>query len=286
MTVCIAAMANYGTSIVIATDQMITTAITTADAVALKILGVHPNWAVMYAGSLDHVTPILTKVRTQLFDKDVTYDDIETALTKAYHERLGIEETNVVLGRFGLTMDEFLATGLNTFGEANFAHLLAEIGQVSLGPEALYFLVAGYDTRGVPHIFSVSPPGRVENHDVLGFWAIGTGQYSALGSLFFHSYNKNFLPAVALYHVCEAKFMAEKAAGVGQTSSVLLLEPEGRAEELLKLKEIRDIWELEGKPRIPLSLNERMMGLLKSERATRPTFLGFSSKQIEGEKAE
>ena len=139
MSVCIAAMANWGESIVIATDRMISTGITTADAVALKILGVHPNWAVMYAGSLEHVAPILREVREELFDRDVTYDDIERAILKAYQERLIAEETDTVLGRFGLKMEEFLATGIQRFGETNFAQLLTEIRQVSLGPEGLYF---------------------------------------------------------------------------------------------------------------------------------------------------
>lgn len=284
MSVCIAAMANWGESIVIATDRMISTGITTADAVALKILGVHPNWAVMYAGSLEHVAPILRQVREELFDRDVTYDDIERAILKAYQERLIAEETDTVLGRFGLKMEEFLATGIQRFGETNFAQLLTEIRQVSLGPEGLYFLVAGYDTNGGPHIFSINPPGKVENHDLTGFWAIGSGEYSALGSLFFQSYNKEFISERAVYHICEAKFMAERAAGVGPTSSILILNwdrsketarEQVRVRELLKVDDIRQIWNTEGKPRIPDKLFERMKTILCSERATQKVFLGF-----------
>jgi len=288
VSVCIAAMANWGESIVIATDQMISTDITTADAVALKILGVHPNWAVMYAGSLDHVGPILRRVRDDLLDKDVSSDDIETAATKAYQERLISEETNTVLGRFGLTMDEFLATGIQRFGETNFAQLLIEMRQVSLGPEGLHLLVAGYDAAGGAHIFSISPPGKVENHDLTGFWAIGSGQYSALSSLFFHSYNKKVLTEQAVYHVCEAKFMAERAAGVGLTSSILILDwalsreagrEQVRVRELKAADEVKQIWSADGKPRVPEKLHERMKAILGREEATQEVFLGFRTKR-------
>jgi len=276
VTVCIAAMANSGGSIIIAADQMISTQMTTADGVALKIFGVHPNWAVMSAGDMTQVAPILYAVRESLKDKEPLHAEVERAVVDAYKERLITEEEDQVLGRFGLTVKNFLSTGLKSFGDANFSQIVAELGQITLGVE---LLAAGYDVKGLPHIFSVSHPGKVENHDVTGFWAIGSGQYSALGSLYFHSYNKRISPQEALFHVCEAKFMAERASGVGPASSVLCIGPEGRGEigvqEIIDLKEIRKIWEKEARPRMPKKLRDRMAIIIGTQGVTQRAFLGI-----------
>jgi hypothetical protein len=165
---------------------------------------------------------------------------------------------------------------------------MAEIEQVSLGPQGLCFLAAGYAANGGSHIFSVSHPGKAENHDVTGFWAIGSGQYGALASLFFHSYNKKFLPPTALYHVCEAKFMAERSGGVGEASSVLVLslDPDYvgaglakiKVEEFLKVDSLKKVWNKEGKPRVPKNLYQRMKDLRESQGAIQQAFLGFRRK--------
>jgi 20S proteasome alpha/beta subunit len=294
VTVCIAAIANYGQSIVIATDQMLTMGWAKADEGTLKILGVHANWAAMYAGSVEHVAPVLTSIRRQLEAKgqDPTYTEVEQAAVKAYHERLREERTNTVLGSYGLTLEEFLAGGPQRFGDTIYSQWLAEMDKVTLGsPEGISLLVAGYDGSGGPHIFSVDHPGNVKNHDIQGFWAIGSGQYGALSSLFFHSYNKKTLPEETVYHVAAAKFMAEESSSaVGKTTSLLIIEwePPGgvmalegkvRVRELMNVEGVKKIWKTGGRPRIPRKLHERLKTLLETVGGTRRAFLGFKEKK-------
>jgi ATP-dependent protease HslVU (ClpYQ) peptidase subunit len=283
VTVCIGAMAYYGTSLIITTDQMISTIDARADEVALKILGIHHNWAAMYAGSVTHVAPILRTVRQELSGKDASYDEVERAVVKAYRERLETEETNTVLGRYGLTMERFLTDGLQRFGPSEFSRILQKTEQISLGASGLEFLVAGYDAKGNPHIFSVTDPGRVENHNVTGFWAIGSGQNAALASLFFHSYNRRMPLQEALYHVCAAKFMAEKASDVGETTSVLILSASVNdssgalrmdVSEFQSVEAVKKIWKSEGRPRIPRNLHARMQEILSVQGATQFASLG------------
>jgi len=118
-----------------------------------------------------------------------------------------------------------------------------------------------------------------------GFWAIGSGQFGALGSLFFHSYNKKFPLEETIYHVAAAKFMAEESSDVGKMTSLLIIEwdvpgvvlnIEGavRVRELVNIEDVKQIWQTDGKPRIPSSLSERMKAIMEKQGATQRAFLG------------
>jgi 20S proteasome alpha/beta subunit len=295
VTVCIAAIANYGTAIVIAADQMLTMGWAKSDKSALKIGGVHANFSVMFAGNIEHVGPVLRSIRKQLEGKDgPSYDDIENAASKAYQDRLREERENTVLGGYGVTLNEFLQGGPQRFGNTTYSQWLAEMDSVKLGsPDGLSLLVAGYDGNGGPHILSVEHPGVVKNHDIQGFWAIGSGQYGALSSLFFHSYNKRTLPEETVYHVAAAKFMAEESSSdVGKTTNLLIIEwepPGGQlnlegkvvVRELMATENVKKLWEKLGKPRIPKNLYQRMKSLLGEQGATQRAILGFKEKKNE-----
>ena len=67
----------------------------------------------------------------------------------------------------------------------------------------------------------VSPAGTAKDHNMCGYEAIGTGAYSAQATLMHHSINQeNEACFRALLHVCESKFMAESAEGVGRQTHV------------------------------------------------------------------
>jgi hypothetical protein len=89
-----------------------------------------------------------------------------------------------------------------------------------------------------------------------------------MSSLAFHAdktgFNQSAGLAVALYHVCEAKFMAESSKLVGRETFVAVYEymqpikylpPEGIAE-------IRTAWEKSGAPRLPKKILSKIEDLL------------------------
>ena len=56
-----------------------------------------------------------------------------------------------------------------------------------------------------------------------------------------------------IYRLCEAKFLSEKATGVGHDSYVAVLQS-GGTERIIyteQLEEVRRIWETEGRSKIP-----------------------------------
>src|ERR1022692_4908149 len=97
------------------------------------------------------------------------------------------------------------------------------------------FLLAGFDHDGDGHILTVENPGIVKNHDPVGFWAIGSGALSALGILFFHSMRGELPLPEVLYHICEAKFMAESAIGVGKQTNVRIVTHDSKEQDSSEL---------------------------------------------------
>lgn len=145
--------------------------------------------------------------------------------------------------------------GRANFGDSGFRELCRDIEDVHLKAD---FLVHGYDPNGYPHIFTVEHPTLTKEYGRIGFWAIGSGQHSALSILFFHKYNARMPFHEAVYHICEAKFMAESALGVGKDTVLGVLRSDGtgcilRGDEL---KPIRQLWERKGQPRLPKGLHE------------------------------
>jgi 20S proteasome alpha/beta subunit len=238
---------------------MISTQSFSGDAITLKISSVHSDWAMMFASSeLGHVGPIYGAVQRELGDtsQKATGRRVREVVLAKYaqaHRR----KADSILAPLELDLDSFKKEGRQILGQEIFAQYWATLNELSLNSS---FLVAGYDeeTR-IPSIFEVSKLGEAVSHDPVGFWAIGTGASNALAILFFHSFNKFVGRERAIYHICEAKFMAESAAGVGKDT--LLVEMRASGDEIRKIdkyelspefvSEIRQWWEIQGKPKFP-----------------------------------
>jgi hypothetical protein len=167
----------------------------------------------MFAGNdISPVQPIVESVKSELLNSAMTRKNVIDAFKRAFQaEIVGIAET-AVLSRFGMSMIDFRREGLANFGRELFTQLAFEIKNVELD---LIFLIFGYENK-VPHIFTVQSHGEASHYDVPGFWAIGSGQMAALGALF-----NTQVPLVyqsltnVLALMCQAKFVAESAPGVG-----------------------------------------------------------------------
>jgi 20S proteasome alpha/beta subunit len=106
------------------------------------------------------------------------------------------------------------------------------------------FLVCGVDEHAHPHVFSVNNPnGNQIVHDARGHAAIGTGAQMALGAL--GSRPIATLPIRDLiYRVCEAKFAAETAPGVGK-STLALVQRKGSKYRIAfpnQIQRLQDVW--------------------------------------------
>ena len=109
---------------------------------------------------------------------------VTAAVRDAFTEQLIEKQTELVLARYGLNMSDFVRTGPATFGEQVFTSMKYQIDAINLD---CVLLVLGFDEDSRAHIFTVEEPGVICNHDLSGFWAIGSGANRALSSLFFRN---------------------------------------------------------------------------------------------------
>jgi len=288
VTVCIAAIANSGRAIVLASDRMISTEQFSADSAIYKIRGIHHDWAALCsASSTDHIYPILRETRTVL-SKDKapkSRQDVARALICAYQARHLTVQNDKVLSPYGMDRKAFFRKGPRGLGDSFFQRVALKLEQVNLGCR---FLVAGYDRTFAPHVFLVQHPGEEVDRTYPGFWATGSGATSALSVLFFYSPTITDSLERVLYCVCAAKFMAETAPGVGKDTSVVILEtfideakfkaenPDAcislrvRELPLPAVNDLRKLWK-RGMLRIPGNITDKVAAVL---RGTEPASLG------------
>ena len=216
MTLCVAAIAQHDDAICVLSDTRLSLGFTSGEFFN-KATKVNQRWGVMLAGEVVCATPVVESVRAVALNADhVTRALIEQAVVTAIHGELIKRIEASVLSPYKLSIDEFTKTGLKGFGPEAFADLRQRIERVDLGCE---FLVFGFDEASKPHIFRVNERGAVDDHSRTGFWAIGSGEYAALSALIFHDYDRNLDVREAVYYICMAKFMAERA-DLGQQTQV------------------------------------------------------------------
>jgi hypothetical protein len=189
VTICIAAVTKSGMAdghIVAVSDQMISNAdyVPAADDGALKARKLSKTWAVMVAAeNVSLFLPVVDNVKNKLRIFDDAYDliAVQSAVTEAYRTLFNAEFTASYLARYGMcSISEFRTLGRVQFGDDKFHTICNAIDEYSLGIE---LLVYGFDADKKPHIFQVSNPGSVTNHDLLGYGVIGSGFYMATSSM-------------------------------------------------------------------------------------------------------
>lgn len=153
-----------------------------------------------------------------------------------------------------MTLADFRQSGYQAFGPQVFAELNSEIRDFSLG---INLLVCGFDSIGFPHIFEITEPGEVIDHDLAGYAAMGSGAQMAMGVLSPRPIRR--LPwRDMVYRLCEAKFTSETATGVGRSTAVHVTFYHGIREFLrpIHLEQLRHIWETQRAISVPIEAAE------------------------------
>lgn len=259
VTVCIGAINAVG-DIVTASDQMLTMSMGTfsGDEAAAKVEMLTLGWRVMFAADdVGVVPPLIRRIRSRLYSSEepLTVDFMIRVLRESYQEERLQRATEMYLSPFGIDLSTFLSNGAAVLGDNNLAAILRErIERHELGCE---LLVSGHEevpsasVTSSAHLLVVSNPGIVKDCSVAGYWAIGSGAYLALSSLATRRQNLRHELAPMIYNVCEAKFAAESAIGVGRETFVTI----HRDNETWTTMEGRDLgairrhWNRVGKPR-------------------------------------
>jgi len=247
MTIAIAAVTGSGEHIVTTSDRMISYeggVIQAADEGALKSRKIAKKWGAMFAAeNINLFLPIVLAAQEYLKARDNEEHDlhvVQDAMVTAYSNSFDAEFTSRFLNRYNLaSISAFRNTGLAQFGADRFQLICERIDQFDLG---ITLVVYGFDGQKRPHIFQVSNPGTITNHDLLQEAVIGSGFYMATASLRRKRppYDLNEM----IYRLLEAKFSAETAPGVGKSTVLFTMSVDGKDGSIGigSIEKIRTIW--------------------------------------------
>lgn len=266
MTVCIVSHCYGSNSFVAVTDSMLSMSDMSADKLAIKSFAVGGSWMCMFsANDMSPVVAISNSVRGQVA-KVASLEEVVAAFQQAFRKELVAKAESSILAPFNMTMTEFRQSGLASFGSEIFSRMFYQIEQLSLDAT---FLVYGFEGKK-PHIFTIQNKGEVSHFDQPGFWAIGSGQTTALSSLF--SLNGESVctrvQETILYLLCKAKFSAETAPGVGRKTTAVVLENNTKRFLMFNdnLQGLRKIWEENRPPDSPPAAGVAAEAIIKAAR--------------------
>jgi hypothetical protein len=261
MTLCIAAFASDGRAIVTASDMRFDLGFTSGDG-SPKLGRLNTFWSAMFAGDdIGNAPAVLSTIAGALAGvDDASRADVEKLFVDEYRAAQRQRVEALVLSPYGLTLDEFTRTGHKRLSADAFARLFTEIANVVVPFE---FLVFGFDAERKGHLFRVHKGGLAEDCRAIGFWAIGSGDAAAVHHMFFHEYSISVRKRTAAYHVCAAKYFAERA-NLGERTHVTCLMNDG---QMLRVDEqqIRALWQSEGRSRIPDDVWSRLPTFVDAE---------------------
>lgn len=254
MTVCIGAISGDG-EIVMVSDRLMSLSDFSVDTVAVKIQHIHADWAALFATDDASVVPlILREIGDSFADSvgnwnvKVPIDVVIACLRSGFQRARQQRASDLYLSPLGLSLDTFYQDGPSRLGKTQFALVRQAVEQANLNTR---LLVCGFDDCDLPHVLTIDDPGVVGEHDVIGYWAVGSGAYQALGSLAFRRHSKAEDTISTLYNLCEAKFAAESAPGVG-VDTVAVIQRGDRSTTTVgknQIQLLRSEWETIGRPR-------------------------------------
>ena len=270
MTVCIGALCENRSKIVLVSDNKVSFGDFSADMAVFKEEVFFPQWITLFAGNdVEHIPFILGRTRALLSAVQrrrravPTPAHVANAIQKAYEERLEAQIEAKVLRRYKFSCKSFRDEGKKKCTPEVYTGLCSKIANVKL---SLSFLLAGFDAKNKGHLIVGGGNEAPQDFTALGFIAIGTGRNAALSSLLFHKERQHIgqscSVAQCVFVTYAAKFMAESATDVGDKSTTGLIVEPSKVKTILEWWKLREIWKTEGAPRLPSNLEERITPLI------------------------
>jgi 20S proteasome alpha/beta subunit len=219
-----------------------------ADELVLKNRRIAFKWGVMFAATdVSAYQPAVTEIQGKLgyegsknreeFKADEVRELARSAYERVFEDRFFREH----LARFGFAnIAEFRRDGFNQMGKDLYHEYAYKLARFDLGLE---LLVYGFGEGGKPHIFEVLNPGKVIDHDIQQYAAIGSGCTMAYAALS----RKKLIPGLeeTIYRLLDAKFSSETASRVGRKTHVITMNRDGKVGMMRPehINQVRAIWD-------------------------------------------
>jgi 20S proteasome alpha/beta subunit len=236
MTVCVATLASNSRAIVMVSDKAVTYTGTTplqsdVGIKKLRRVGKTP-WHALIAGDptfalrVIEIAEAILAARKKKYSTDLAQNvsGIQSVMKTAYQRARTEMVEDTVLSPRMLSRALFVERGkdLQSLDPEFFSELSDACDNANPGSQ---LLVCGFDPDEKPHIFSVVNPGKLANHDLTGFHAIGAGARTALARLLMLDSDRSDSISLALYQAFDAKVNAELVQSVGYFWDAEILIP-------------------------------------------------------------
>lgn len=227
MTICISAICENGTALVLAADSMITSPALSIqfEHAAKKMTRLSDRCIALTAGDALAHTELFNAVQWEVSNlKSPSIPAIVSMVKECYHKIREREIVERILAPRGFdSLEAFYSAHRVLLQELTFG-IQAEIDSYNYG---LDILVSGVDAIGAAHIHGIVNPGTSMCFDAIGFHAIGSGLPHAITTLIGRGCHQDTPLHEALLIVYEAKKAAEKAPGVGmQVTDICIITSE------------------------------------------------------------
>lgn len=226
MTVCVGALCDDGSAVVVAADKMVTFGapmnLQMEPKVLSKITKVNDEAVVLFSGSVADAEEIVAETKQKLKGlTNVPTQNVAEAVKGAYValKAKRVQET-ILTPLLGADFAKFQTLVAQSAASQLLQQVLGMIMQHNLQSE---ILVAGVDASGA-HLLGVTHPGVLLPMETLGYGAVGSGGLHAAVRLSLGLQNKTSTLLDTVYNVYEAKKAAEVAPGVGKQSDLAILK--------------------------------------------------------------
>lgn len=225
MTFCVAMLCDKSKALILAADKMLGIGYIEAEPEITKILELHKNWKVMFAGEdITPVSNIVDHARASLsVEETPNLDVVIAAMQSSYEKQREDEADDIYLAPRGWTRRDFIDKGKDRLPETIYADLEDKLAKYELG---IQLIVAGFDSSGIGHIFVMDSDvkrGTPQRCDISGFAAIGGGGIGGSYMMHFRKCSPEMKIRESLYYCLEAKWFGEHAGSVGIKTDTLIL---------------------------------------------------------------
>jgi hypothetical protein len=223
MTVCIAAIADKGKKLVIASDNMITLNIggtisyQKEDAAHKKIIQLNENVYALFAGRLDTMNPLVAKAK-EVIKTNTSASKAAQLLRDQLHEFAQQKIEEEILSRAGMDWNVFK----NKQTQLNPEILKDVYNKVVNFAFDIQIIVAGYETPEKPFLGLILGNGTLLDHTLSGALTCGGGGELAKFSLIVSDYNQLLSAEDVESKVRKALADASRAPGVGSLGELIV----------------------------------------------------------------
>jgi hypothetical protein len=294
VTLCIAAIAENGKDLVLVNDTKVSFGSYLADKAFNKNIPFIGEYALLIAGDdVAHAGAVIHRATVAARKLRESDEIAEVLFRECQVERDRIVEARI-LKKHLFDTKTFQQKGKHLCTDAVFYDIHSRMEHI---PFSLDFILAGFDLKGNAHIRFTNCDTPPQDYDAIGFWAIGSGATSAIGSYchaveYLHT-SRNAPIAEVAYHTLAAKFMAESASDVGKDTFFVALrsvqDSTTTAQTQMRflsfwggMEYVRKRWEKDGAPRMPKGMSQALEDLMHShEEGTSPEIVNRIQKYLD-----